>query len=423
MDYRKTRIEEMPKDWDVVPLTRIAKVVTGTTPSTRNSNYWINGDVLWITPTDLSNLTSSSYLEDTERKVTNRALRECNLKVLPERSIVLSTRAPVGYVAILKKEGTINQGCKGIVFLTPESSVPEFYLYYLRRNRVLLERLSAGSTFRELSKGKLEEINVPVPPCAEQKKIAEILSTVDEAIQKVDEAIENTERLKKGLMHELFTKGIGHKDFVFNKELGYEIPMEWQVAVLNDLCERITDGSHFSPKEDKEGKYKIATVANIKDNNIDLGSCKSISETDYKALVKNGCKPEIGDVLFTKDGTVGICFTYKQNEDLVLLSSIAIIRPKGTLCSDYCSYALKSSIVFQRILGSKRGTGLKRIILQDLKRVKIPLPSISEQQKIASILSVVDEELELERERKAKLERIKTGLMNVLLTGKVRVKV
>ena len=196
---------EIPKEWGAVPLTKIAKVITGTTPSTSNAAYWVAGDILWITPTDLSRMTSGLYIEDTERKVTIRALKECNLKVLPERAIVVSTRAPVGYVMILAKQATINQGCKGLVFLTPTSLVPEFYLYYLRHNRRLLERLSAGSTFRELAKAKLGGITVPVPPLPEQRKIAEILSTVDKKLELERARKAKLERLKKGLMNVLLT--------------------------------------------------------------------------------------------------------------------------------------------------------------------------------------------------------------------------
>ena len=195
-----------------------------------------------------------------------------------------------------------------------------------------------------------------------------------------------------------------------------EVPKDWEVVRLGDACVQITDGSHFSPKEDGNGEYKIATVANIKENYIDIDSCKRISKKDYIMLVKNGCKPKIGDVLFSKDGTVGLSFSFKQNLDLVLLSSIAIIKPKENLHSDYCAYVLKSHFVFQQIVGSKRGTGLRRIILQDLKRVKLPLPPLPEQRKIAEILSTVDLAIEKIEYAIEKTQRLKKGLMQELLT-------
>jgi type I restriction enzyme S subunit len=206
-------------------------------------------------------------------------------------------------------------------------------------------------------------------------------------------------------------------EFKFSKELGCEIPKEWKVCRLEDACLEITDGSHFSPKENKNGNYRIATVVNIRANQIDADSCKKISKEDYEKLVENGCKPQLGNVLFSKDGTVGLSFSFKQNLDLVLLSSIAIIRPKDILDSDFCAYILKAPAVFQKIVGSKRGTGLRRVILQDLKRIKIPLPEkIEEQRKIASILSTVDQAIQRVDEAITKTERLKRGLMQELLT-------
>ena len=296
-----------------------------------------------------------------------------------------------------------------------------FLLYLL--NFLDLNPYIVGSTRKKLNQDKMKMIKIPLPLLPEQKKIAEILSTVDKAIQKVDEIIAKTKRLKKGLMQKLLTKGIGHDEFKYSEELGCEIPKEWGVVRLEEVCIKITDGSHFSPKEDENGEYKIATVANLKEKYIDLESCKRILREDFELLVKNGCKPETGDVLFSKDGTVGISFAFKQNIDIVLLSSIAIIRPKKEILnSDFCAYALKAPNIFWQITGRKTGTALRRIVLQDLKRIKIPLPPLQEQQKIAEIFSTMDKKLELEKKRKEKLEKIKKGLMNDLLTGRKRVK-
>jgi len=183
-------------------------VKTGTTPSTKKPEYWENGTINWITPTDLSKLNDRLYITYSERKITYKALRDYNLNLLPEGSIILSTRAPVGYVAVLAKEAVFNQGCKGLVPKDKTKVCSEFIAYYFKLRRQSLENLSGGSTFKELSKSMLEDFLVPLPPLEEQRKIAEILSTVDKAIERVDEAIAKTERLKKGLMQELLTKGI-----------------------------------------------------------------------------------------------------------------------------------------------------------------------------------------------------------------------
>jgi type I restriction enzyme S subunit len=262
---------------------------------------------------------------------------------------------------------------------------------------------------------------VQCPKLFEQQQIASILSTIDEAIQKTDEVIAKTERLKKGMMRELLTKGIGHKEFK-DTEIG-RIPKEWEVVNLEGACVEITDGSHWSPKQVERSEYRIATVANLRETYVDIDSCKFISEEDYMRLVKEGDVPRKDDILFSKDGTIGIAFTFKQDSYKIgLLSSIAIIRPNHELLfSDFGAYALKSPNILMQITGWKTGTALRRIILDSLKRLKIMLPPLHEQRRIASILLSADDRLELLRKERTKLERIKKGFMNELLTGRIRV--
>jgi type I restriction enzyme S subunit len=334
--------------------------------------------------------------------------------------LLFSWSASIGVYIWKHNDAVLNQHIFKVI---PKPNVDKLFLYYALFLAIeQLKNRVHGSTMKHFRIGELKTTFLPLPSLQEQQKIASILSTVDDAIQKTNEIIAKTERLKKGLMHELLTKGIGHKEFK-DTEIG-RIPKDWEVVKLKDACIEITDGSHWSPKQVEKSDYRIATVANLKELYIDIDSCKFISEEDYLHLVKEGDVPEEGDVLFSKDGTVGICFTFKQsNYKIGLLSSIAIIKPNHRiLFSDFLAYALKSPTVFWQIAGRKTGTALTRIILDNLKRVKIPLPPLIEQQKIAEILSTVDKKLETERNEKAKLERIKQGLMDLLLTGKVRVR-
>jgi type I restriction enzyme S subunit len=148
----------------------------------------------------------------------------------------------------------------------------------------------------------------------------------------------------------------------------------------------VRDGSHFSPEHRIEG-YPLATVANMRSNYIDIDSCYKIDKEDFDLLVKNGCKLETGDVLFSKDGTVGLSFVYTQDTPIVVLSSIAFMRPKVQLVDSlFLSYALQSGNVIDRVMASRTGTALKRIILKDLRRIHVPVPSVQEQHRIASIL-------------------------------------
>ncbi|MEM5861291.1 MAG: restriction endonuclease subunit S [Candidatus Aenigmatarchaeota archaeon] len=204
-EFKDTEIGRIPKEWEVKEIKDLFIVETGTTPSTKQKEYWKSGSINWITPTDLSKLDGRIYIQSSERKITKKALKETNLTLLPKGSLVISTRAPVGYIAVLKESATFNQGCKGLVPKDFEKIVSEFYCYYLLTKQLLLQNLSGGSTFKELSKDNLEKIKVPFTKSEEQQKIAEILLTIDKKLELERKRKEKLERIKKSLMNDLLT--------------------------------------------------------------------------------------------------------------------------------------------------------------------------------------------------------------------------
>jgi type I restriction enzyme S subunit len=195
----------MPREWAVTSLREIFKVITGTTPSTKIEEYWNGGTIEWLTPKDMSYDNSSLILPKSERKITEKALKETTLSQLPENSILISTRAPVGYIGINSSEITFNQGCKGLVPLNREETSPHFYAYYLKFKTRFLNSISGGSTFKELSKEALEHVDLPLPQLTEQQKIAEILTTVDREIELARMEKSKLENIKKWFMQELLS--------------------------------------------------------------------------------------------------------------------------------------------------------------------------------------------------------------------------
>ena len=378
-EYKMTEIGEIPEEWNILPLTKLAKYINGM--AFKPSDWKKQG----IPIVRIENLNDSSapfnYFDE---EVDNKFL-------LNDGDILLSWSASLGVYIWNRGKAVLNQHIFKVV---PNETVNKYYLFWALHNSVeTLSKVTHGSTMKHFQKGELERTKIALPSLSEQQKIAEILSNADESIQKVNEEITLTEKLKKGLMQTLLTKGIGHMKFKIT-EIG-KIPEEWGIKTLSNSCSHITDGSHYSPQEVKWGTRMIATVFNLGNNNIITETCKRISDKDYELLVKNGCKPDKGDVLFSKDGTVGICFPYFQEDNLVLLSSIAILKPNNVLNSAFLSCFLKSENGMRQIIGLKTGSALKRITLKNLKLVKIPIPSYEEQQKIAEILSTVDYKLEL----------------------------
>jgi type I restriction enzyme S subunit len=160
----------------------------------------------------------------------------------------------------------------------------------------------------------------------------------------------------------------------------------WQSKPLEAMCEMVTDGSHFSPKTSAEG-YPYITVRDIKDGSIDFQNCAFIDKLSYNELCRNGCNPKLGDVLFSKDGTVGKVALVESTNQFVVLSSLAIVRPKVEhIDSKYLSYVLRSPSFLATAIGQKTGVAIRRIILKNLKSILIPVPPLPEQRRIVAIL-------------------------------------
>lgn len=206
--FKKTEIGEIPENWDLAKVSDLYEVVTGTTPSTKVKEYWDQGRIEWLTPKDLRYVGSGFSIFPSERKITERALIENSLVLLPINSIVISTRAPVGYVGINNKETTFNQGCKGLMPIEPKMLDTRFHAFFISRISDLLNNLSGGSTFKELSKNTLESIVIPLPGIKEQQQIAQILSDSDREAEALEQKRDKYKLLKTGMMQQLLAGGI-----------------------------------------------------------------------------------------------------------------------------------------------------------------------------------------------------------------------
>ena len=197
-------LKETTENFGVKPLGEIAEILNGGTPDTKVKEFW-DGDILWITPKDMGKL-ESIYVGDTERKITDKGLKNSSAKLLPLNSVILSSRAPIGHLAINTKAISTNQGCKGIV---PNKNLDSLFLYYFLKHSVeLLNELGTGTTFKELSGSKLATVSVPFPPLEEQHRLVSIFSKLENSTksltEKYNQKIEIIEQLKSGILKRAF---------------------------------------------------------------------------------------------------------------------------------------------------------------------------------------------------------------------------
>ena len=182
----------------------------------------------------------------------------------------------------------------------------------------------------------------------------------------------------------------------------------WKKCKLGDICSKITDGSHKSPPSQTSG-FPMASVKDMEYNQINLNTCRKISKEDYLELVASGCQPEINDILIAKDGSyLKHVFRVRTKEELVLLSSIAIIRPiLEQVCPQFLTYVFKNKRFIEEIEANYvTGAVIPRIVLRDFKEIEITLPPLEEQRQIATILSSIDDKIELLHEQNKTLEEL-----------------
>jgi len=190
---------------------------------------------------------------------------------------------------------------------------------------------------------------------------------------------------------------------------------KWPFHSLDELCTSITDGSHFSPVPQESGRC-IANVKDMRDGCIDLKSCTKISERDFDNLCKNGCLPKYDDILLSKDGTIGRVVIYRQSEKIVVLSSIAILGASPRVNPRFLGQVLRSFVFSQQVESYKSGSALRRLVLRDIRKLRIPLPPLHEQRHIAEILDTIDEAIQKTEALISKLKAMKQGLLHDLLT-------
>ena len=198
----------LPNNWIWTRLGDITNVVSGGTPSTSKEEYY-NGNIPWITPKDLSNY-KEKYILNGARNITEEGLKKSSAVLLPINSVLMSSRAPIGYVVINKKEVSTNQGFKS--FTPSISYIPEYLYHYLKKSKNYLESIATGTTFKELSGDKAKKIIFPLPPLEEQKEIVRVLDKVFEEENRISELIslENKiEILEKTILDRAFRGELG----------------------------------------------------------------------------------------------------------------------------------------------------------------------------------------------------------------------
>ncbi len=407
--------------WKKSFFSQIGEVIAGGTPSTKISEYW-NGDIPFVTPNDLSE-QKSPFIHQTERNLTTLGLNKSSANLLPKNTLIISTRAPIGYMALSNNECVTNQGCKSIVF---DSDQCPLFFYYNAHNYIQkMKSLGSGTTFAEISKSDLEKIVITYPESfVVQQRMADILSTCDTVIQNTQKTINKYKAIKQGMMQDLFTRGLtkdgklrpSYKEapeLYKESELGM-IPKEWEVDCIENLTAYV-DYRGKTPIKIESG-IQLVTAKNIKDGFIDYNISKEfIAREDYNSVMSRGL-PKLGDVLFTTEAPVGNVAQI-NDENVALAQRVIKFRGKETsMDNTFLLYSFLSEYFRRILLSESTGSTAQGIKGSRLHKLLLKYPSIPEQKKINEKLSSIDSTIQKEEAILEKYKNIKTGLMSRLLT-------
>lgn len=422
-DQHLPEIDEIPKDWSLVTVEDVADdLVGGGTPSKSNEEYW-DGNIPWASVKDLNGIE----LSETEDHITEAGVENSATKVIPTGSIIVSTRMTVGEPFINKVDMAINQDMKAI---TPNIEIvnPLFFMYSLLDKDPYLKSLGRGTTVDGITTQDLSLTHLGLPSLGEQHKIASVLYTVDQAIQQTDEVIEQKEVVKHGLMQDIFRDGLNTKGELrrsdadeSHRDTKYgSAPKGWDIVPLDGVVPEdapVTYGI-VKPGDHHPGGVPVVKVENIMDGVINqedlLHTDPEIHEQYKRAELTEG------DLLFTIRGTVGrMAFVPEELEGGNLTQDTARIRINGAN-PRFVRYYFETATPNNYFERHTKGQAVQGINLEDLREVPVHLPSEEEQNRIVEILDSHTEQIRTERNYRNRLQRLKQGLMQDLLSGEVR---
>ncbi|MCM8594660.1 restriction endonuclease subunit S [Accumulibacter sp.] len=387
--------------WPTVRLEDCAEIVSGATPSTSESAYW-DGDVCWATPKDLSEL-EGAYISDTPRKITRSGLQSCAATVLPPDSVLFSSRAPIGHVAINTVPMATNQGFKSFV-PNRERVHAKFLYHWLRRNRPYLESLGNGATFKEVSKAVVARIEIPLPPLPEQRRIAEILDKADALRAKRRAALAELDTLTQSMFLEMFG------DPATN-------PMGWPTRKVEDVAEIV---SGATPRTDNES-YWDGDVNWVTPKELSGLESMYIGETERR-ITRQGlesCAASIlppGSVLFSSRAPIGhtaICAAPMATNQ----GFKSFVPRPGALEPHFLLFWLRLRRSFLEGLGT--GATFKEVSKAVVARIELFVPPFDLQSQFAQRVVALERVRSVQREGRGQLDALFTSVQHRAFRGEL----
>ncbi len=415
-----------PETWEEVTLGQFGEIVSGGTPDRNNPAYW-NGDILWVTPSEIT-VNNGKYLYDTRERITKAGLNASSAKLLPEKSLLITSRATLGELAIAAKPISTNQGFKSII--PNEVTDPVFAFYLVKTLKSEMVRLASGTTFLEISKSDFSRITAHRPQLFEQTRIAYVLDTMDKAIAATEAMIAKLKQVRAGMLHDLLSYGldengqlrdpIAHPEQFKDSPLG-RLPRDWDVGPFSKIA-------IVNPPTPATGLSPFNTISFIPMQDVDEEGNWVHRQSKKLIDCGGGYTPFIeGDVLFAK---ITPCMENGKGchaRDLVNgfglgSTEFHVLRAKTNASARFLFHWSMTKTTRTKALAYMTGSaGQQRVEAGFFNLFVIPIPPFRERELIANVIDDVDKQIETSRNELDKIKALKIGLQDDLLTGRVRV--
>ena len=406
--------------WEKTKISQFGEIVTGSTPDTQNSDYW-GGDTPFVSPSDFN---SSAFVVRTDKTLTKEGVKQA--RNISKNSILVTCIGSIGGIAIAPWECVTNQQINSVIC---RKDFDALFVYFLIKNNLCkLQELAGITTLPIINKSTFGNIEIVCPKSKkEQEQIAEILSTIDRAIAQTEAIIAKQQRIKTGLMQDLLTKGIDEHGNIrseatheFKDSAIGRIPVEWEVSTLENQCIKVTDGTHQQVKTTEAG-IPFLYVSCVREGMILWNRSAMIDLQTYK-IISQGREPKHGVILYTVVGSYGYAALVETDAIFSFQRHIAYILPnQEKLDSKFLMEWMNSKKNKDYADKSALGNAQKTITLGELRQFPLFIPSKDEQAKIVQCLSKQNTIINQYCIVLDKLKTKKSGLMQDLLTGKVRV--
>ena len=390
--------------WPVATVGEVCEVVSGATPRTGKPEFW-DGNVPWVTPKDLSEL-GQKHLSDTPRKITKAGLKSCSARMLPAQSVLLSSRAPIGLVAINTLSVCTNQGFKSLV---PRFDLvsPDFLFWWLKAQEKHIQSKGRGATFKEISKKIVEDLQIPLPPLAEQERIAGILDVADAVRTKRREALAQLDTLLQSTFLDMFG------DPVTN-------PMGWDTLTLDDVTDEVYRyptyfGIDYEPKGVPEIRGELIGKAGKLDTDCDR--LRFISQTTSNRFPRT--RLIAGDLVMSVRGTIGkVGIVPPELCEANITANLIRISPNRSKISPvYLLHVALGRYFVDALSQASSSTTIKTIKASDLKAIPIPLPPLERQGRFGAVVESVERQKASQRAHLAELDTLFASLQSRAFRG------